>query len=102
VTTYFGEDILLEAYVYRTTRNFRHPRHDRSRLRGGTLVRMERDDASSGRSATLIARIEVAVGMLMEFRGWDPSTARAHLVLASVRADTPVDKVATVLVALYD
>ena len=41
------------------------------------------------RSATLIARVEVAVGMLMELRGWDSSSARAHLISAADRADAP-------------
>ena len=63
---------------------------------------MERGDASSGRQATLIARVEVAVGMLMELRGWDSSTARAHLNAAAHRAETPVERVATALVVLYD
>ena len=102
VTTYFGEDILLEAYVYWTTRNFRRSRHVRSFPNAGTLDGMERNDASSVRPAALIARVEVAVGMLMELRGWDSSTARAHLVLAADRADAPVEKVAAALVALYD
>jgi hypothetical protein len=61
---------------------------------------MERGDASSGRQATLIARVEVAVGMLMELR--DSSTARAHPNAAAHRAETPVEKVATALLVLYD
>jgi AmiR/NasT family two-component response regulator len=63
---------------------------------------MERGDASSGRPPALIVRVEVAVGMLMELRGWDSSTARAHLIAAAGRADTPVEKVATALLVLYD
>lgn len=63
---------------------------------------MERIDAASARPATLIARVEVAVGVLMELRGWDPSTSRAHLVLAADRADAPVEKVAAALLSLYD
>jgi hypothetical protein len=63
---------------------------------------MEREDASSDRPDTLIARVEVAVGMLMELRGWDSSTARAHLDVLADRADMPVENVATALLALYD
>ena len=63
---------------------------------------MERGDAPSGRQATFIARVEVAVGMLMELRGWDSSTARAHLILAAQRAETPVAQVATALLVLYE
>ncbi|MGZ4531820.1 MAG: ANTAR domain-containing protein [Mycobacteriaceae bacterium] len=63
---------------------------------------MERGDASSDRPVTLIARVEVAVGMLMELRGWDSSTARAHLGVAADRADAPVEEVARALLALYD
>lgn len=63
---------------------------------------MERSDASSDRPATIIARVEVAVGMLMELGGWDSSVARAHLVAAADRADVPVERVATALLALYD
>ena len=40
--------------------------------------------------------------MLMELGGWDSSTARAHLMVAADRADVPVEKVATALLALYD
>ena len=63
---------------------------------------MERGDATSGSGHHLDARVEVAVGMLMELRGCDPATARAHLVLAADRADTSVDKMAAALLALYD
>jgi hypothetical protein len=63
---------------------------------------MERSDAASEQPVALIARVEVAVGMVMELRGWDSSTARAHLMVAADRADAPVEKVATALLALYD
>jgi hypothetical protein len=63
---------------------------------------MERSDAPSARPAVHIAGVEVAVGVLMELRGWDSSTARAHLVMAADRADAPVETVAAALVALYD
>jgi hypothetical protein len=63
---------------------------------------MERGDASSDRPDAFLARIEVAVGMLMEIRGWDSPTARANLILAADRADAPVETVAAALLALYD
>ena len=71
-------------------------------IRAGTLDGMERGDASFVRPVAMIARVEVAVGMLMELGGWDSTTARAHLVAAADRADAPVETVAAALVALYD
>ena len=50
----------------------------------------------------LIAQVEVAVGILMELRGVDSSTARTHLFAAAHRAETTVETVAAALVALYD
>jgi hypothetical protein len=48
-----------------------------------------------------IAQVEVAVGILMELRGWDPEAARARLVLAANHAHTSAEGVARALLSLY-
>jgi hypothetical protein len=47
-----------------------------------------------------LAQVETAVGMLMELCGWDSTTARSRLLTAAVIVDTPVETVATALLAL--
>jgi AmiR/NasT family two-component response regulator len=61
---------------------------------------MKGGDAASDQPAVK-AQVETAVGVLMELRGWDEFSARAHLIVAADRADTPVEKVAPALSALY-
>ena len=46
------------------------------------------------------ARVETAVGVLMELCGWQATTARSHLVSAAVSANTPVTTAAEVILAL--
>ncbi|MDQ1621359.1 MAG: hypothetical protein QOE19_3928 [Actinomycetota bacterium] len=45
-------------------------------------------------------KIDTAVGMLMELRGWSADAARTRLTKAAQLADVPKDKVADVLAAL--
>jgi hypothetical protein len=65
--------------------------------RSGSLECMELGDAPSGRQAILLVRVEVALGDLMEFRGRDSSTVRAHLSAAAHRAEACLARVATAL-----
>jgi AmiR/NasT family two-component response regulator len=46
------------------------------------------------------ARVETAVGVLMELCGWEATTARSRLVSAAVSANAPVTTAAEVLLAL--
>jgi AmiR/NasT family two-component response regulator len=46
------------------------------------------------------ARVETAVGVLMELCGWEANEARSHLVSAADSADAPVETVASALLAL--
>jgi AmiR/NasT family two-component response regulator len=46
------------------------------------------------------ARVETAVGVLMELCGWDATEARSRLVSAAVSANATVDTVAEALLAL--
>ena len=46
------------------------------------------------------ARVEMAVGVLMELCGWEAARARSRLLSAAVRANAPVEKVATAVLAL--
>ena len=46
------------------------------------------------------ARVETAVGVLMELCGWQATTARSHLVSAAISANTPVTTAAEVILAL--
>lgn len=46
------------------------------------------------------ARVETAVGVLMELCGWEAPTARSRLVSAAVRANAPVTTAAEVILAL--
>jgi AmiR/NasT family two-component response regulator len=46
------------------------------------------------------ARVETAVGVLMELCGWEANEARSRLVSAAADADAPVETVANALVAL--
>jgi hypothetical protein len=46
------------------------------------------------------ARVEIAVGVLMELCGWEANKARSRLVSAAVNADTPVTTVAETILAL--
>jgi AmiR/NasT family two-component response regulator len=46
------------------------------------------------------ARIETAVGVLMELCGWGANNARSRLISAALTADAPVEKVATAILAL--
>ena len=61
---------------------------------------MNSGDAASDQPA-VNAQVETAVGILMEVRGWEAISARAHLIVAADRANTPVEKVALALSALY-
>ena len=54
----------------------------------------------SDRSFDARARIETAVGVLMELCGWEANNARSRLISAAVTADAPVEKVATAILAL--
>ena len=53
-----------------------------------------------GQSFDARARVEIAVGVLMELCGWEATTARSHLVLAALSAGTPVETVAEAILAL--
>jgi hypothetical protein len=44
-------------------------------------------------------QVETAVGVLMELCGW-ATTARSRLITAAVIVDTPVETIATALLAL--
>jgi AmiR/NasT family two-component response regulator len=46
------------------------------------------------------ARVETAVGVLMELCGWEANEARSRLVSAAASADAPVETVAEALLAL--
>ena len=46
-------------------------------------------------------QVEVAIGVLMELRGWDSTKARFRLTEAAVRTDSEVDSVAQAILALY-
>jgi AmiR/NasT family two-component response regulator len=46
------------------------------------------------------ARIETAVGVLMELCGWEATAARSRLISAADRADAPVETVAQAILAL--
>ena len=46
------------------------------------------------------ARVETAVGVLMELCGWGATKARSRLVSAAVSADAAVETVAEVILAL--
>ena len=46
------------------------------------------------------ARVEMAVGVLMELCGWEAATARSRLLSAAVSVDAPVDAVARTVLAL--
>lgn len=46
-------------------------------------------------------QVERAVGVLMELRGWNSTTARSRLISAAVRADTPVERVAKAILSLF-
>jgi AmiR/NasT family two-component response regulator len=43
----------------------------------------------------------VAIGVLMELRGWDATKARFRLTEAALRTDSEVDSVAQAILALY-
>ena len=53
-----------------------------------------------GQSCGARARVEIAVGVLMELCGWEATKARSHLVLAAHSAGAPVEKVADAILAL--
>jgi AmiR/NasT family two-component response regulator len=53
-----------------------------------------------GQSLEAMARVEMAVGVLMELCGWGATEARSRLVLAAVRVDAPVEHVAEIVLAL--
>jgi AmiR/NasT family two-component response regulator len=46
------------------------------------------------------ARVETAVGVLMELCGWEPDEARSRLVSAAASAETPVETIAKAILAL--
>jgi hypothetical protein len=46
-------------------------------------------------------QVEVAVGALMELRGWDATKARFRLTQAALRTDSEVESVARAILALY-
>jgi hypothetical protein len=46
------------------------------------------------------ARVEIAVGVLMELCGWEAATARSRLLLAAVSVDAPVEHVAEIVLTL--
>jgi hypothetical protein len=46
------------------------------------------------------ARIETAVGVLMELCGWEANKALSRLIFAADRADAPVETVAEAILAL--
>jgi hypothetical protein len=46
------------------------------------------------------ARVETAVGVLMELCGWDATKARSRLVSAAASVDAPVETVAGAILAL--
>jgi AmiR/NasT family two-component response regulator len=46
------------------------------------------------------ARVETAVGVLMELCGWEATEARSRLVWAAVNVDAPVTTVAEAILAL--
>ena len=46
------------------------------------------------------ARLETAVGVLMELCGWEATKARSRLVCAAASANAPVETVAEALLAL--
>jgi hypothetical protein len=54
----------------------------------------------AGQSFGARARVEIAVGVLMELSGWEATKARSHPVLAAHSAGAPVEKVAEAILAL--
>jgi hypothetical protein len=46
------------------------------------------------------ARVEMAVGVLMELCGWDAITARSRLLLAAVSVGASVEQVAEIILVL--
>ena len=46
------------------------------------------------------ARVEIAVGVLMELCGWEATTARSRLVTSALSAGAPVETVAEAILAL--
>ena len=46
------------------------------------------------------ARVEIAVGVLMELCGWEATKARSRLVSAALSAGAPVETVAEAILAL--
>jgi AmiR/NasT family two-component response regulator len=53
-----------------------------------------------GQTLESMARVEMAVGVLMELCGWDATQARSRLVSAAVNVKAPVEHVAEVVLAL--
>jgi hypothetical protein len=53
------------------------------------------------RPSDLYAQVEVAIGVLMELRGWDATKARFRLTDAAARTDSEVASVAQAILALY-
>jgi AmiR/NasT family two-component response regulator len=53
-----------------------------------------------GHSLDALARVESAVGVLMELCGWEAEAARTRLVSAAVIVDLPVTTVAEAILAL--
>ena len=47
------------------------------------------------------ARVEVAVGVLMQRHGWPPTTARVELTSSALTLDVPVENLAQAVLASY-
>jgi AmiR/NasT family two-component response regulator len=58
------------------------------------------DRVTLEQSLHAMARVEMAVGVLMEMCGWGATEARSRLVSAAVSVDAPVEHVAEIVLAL--
>jgi AmiR/NasT family two-component response regulator len=72
------------------------------RLRSPTIERAPHGGGrvTLGHALYAHARVEMAIGVLMELSGWDAITARSHLLRAAVRVDASVEHVAEIILAL--
>jgi AmiR/NasT family two-component response regulator len=53
-----------------------------------------------GQSLEAMARVETAVGVLMELCGWEAAEARSRLLITALCVDAPVEHVAEIVLAL--